>query len=508
MEMTTERKDTGERYIMHVALRMVLALAVLVASAASGRSPRWMMDGWDPDPQAHLPPNEIPAWRLYLDAVSRLHSGEDWQACAAAFRAVHNQYPTSRYSEDSRELGQLLSAMAAENRETASPDDWRELPTEAQITYHTRNLRALAFTFTHGYGSGPPSEDDWKRLDAKGRYCSLAELRRLGDRALVPLSELLTDRRPTRSLFYPHSSVPERRVLRYQDLAAMVLFEAVPRTLLPHVYGASFSTSRQADRQRMARCVREWCRESRGKTQLEKLWLAARLDPEVRIYELLDLMSEIAKQPGQRERVLQFLNQMWDRRHPVQRAQVSYLMCRLGDTSRLPDIARYYLGNLYGWFEQHGERLPDSPPGPSMNGREYALRQLILFGTRQQKDRFWRELHGTPRVAVVGGDDWEELVGVELVADAGDDDDDDDDPSCVRRSLRTECYDMLLDIAMAFNDDPFQMIPPETTRADYPGHWLQELRNSSVERACDIAKKAMQALRGDVPSGGIRVERY
>ena len=264
--------------------RISLIVALFCALGAPGRSPVWQRKDWDPNPESHLPQSGAQAWRLYLGATTRLHSGEDLETCARLFGAVHRQYPMSRYSEDSRELEQCLSTMAIEDRERERADNWRELPTEGQIAYHIHGLRDVAFAFTYGYGSGPPTEEDWQRLDAEGRYCALSELRRLGDSALVPVSELLTDRRPTRSLFYPDASVPERRVLRYQDLAAMVLYGTVPKTLLGHAYGASFSTSPEADRRRMAGWVSEWCRESRGRTELEKRWLAARLDPEVNLY--------------------------------------------------------------------------------------------------------------------------------------------------------------------------------------------------------------------------------
>ena len=494
-------------FVAHVALARPLLLLWLFAAVASGRGLAWERPDWNPDAEAHLPQEEAGAWRAYLHAADRLRGDLGWGDCAKLFESVHREYPHSRYADASRELAVLLAQMEEEGTAADPEGDWHQLPVDAQVAYHIRRLRSTRYWFAStDYFPDVTVASYWTALAAAtDGYSPVLELRKLGEKAFVPLALLLNDRRPTRSLHRPHPSVPECVVARHQDLAALILAGAVPEVLLSVPLGSPFSTLPRERRARVAERVQAWCADAQGKTELERMWLAVGLDRDLPIFALLDLLATIAQEPGQKESVLRFLGELWDHRHPVQRAQISWLMCRLGDTSKLKDVSRYYLGNLYGWSGKHGVELPDAVA----SGMDYALRQLILFGTREEKDGFWQALHGTPRVAVVGGNDWENAIGLDPVAEGDDDDDDDDDPESVRRALRVECYDMLTRIADAFSDDPFRRIPPEVTESDYPVHWLRTLADSrevlrSVstdggltfhkERACDIALRAMAAL--------------
>ena len=124
-----------------------------------------------------------------------------------------------------------------------------------------------------------------------------------------------------------------------------------------------------------------------GKSALEKKWIAAELD--LGIYPTLKVLEELAREPKQKEHVIRRLHQLAREKPPVQLPQISFLLCRLGDRRFLADVH-----DKYKLHQRGGEQALWDDRRASSNATDYAIRQLILYGTRTYRDELSKGISG------------------------------------------------------------------------------------------------------------------
>jgi len=106
------------------------------------------------------------------------------------------------------------------------------------------------------------------------------------------------------------------------------------------------------------------------------------------VLPVLDMLDKLATKHGQKERVLEWLRDLWDESHPLQQPGISHLMCRLGDTSKLSVVQEgFFQGRYYS-----GVTLEPSGLCLGADAVEESLRQLILYGTRDDHEKLRRQL--------------------------------------------------------------------------------------------------------------------
>ncbi|WP_417386797.1 HEAT repeat domain-containing protein [Gimesia sp.] len=167
------------------------------------------------------------SWDLFEDALQQLQTQGNKKEAARLFHKVATEYPDTYYAEQSKELAELLDQMALEDREYKPPQNVKLQSVTEQISYHIYQLRNLvAYQFSQpGYPSifgFPPLDDD------ETVYNPAVELCKIGDPAVPFLLRLLEDPRPIRAVSYWRNFVPVRQVLRYRDVAKVVLKKIRP----------------------------------------------------------------------------------------------------------------------------------------------------------------------------------------------------------------------------------------------------------------------------------------
>ncbi len=286
-------------------------------------------------------------WQPYLEAVTRLEETGDRAAAAVLFKDFAAKFPKSDYTEDARELANLLEKMAAEDREWKEPGDPKELTTQdliSSLVYHLRDIDCFQWA--------PPEQCDL--LSACGRYRDrgnpAAGLLKVGEAAAVPaLLGLLEDRRPIRATGYWHDEEERSRtVLRYQDVAFVLLNKLAKIPWYEKRTGAGyFSADEAEDRAAGIRVLRTWFEDGQGKSPGERKWLAyhaASLYPAG-----LAILQSLAKDEGKKEEVLTALRRLYQESHWAYRPLVVEIMVALGDASRVKEVLadrEKYLGQI------------------------------------------------------------------------------------------------------------------------------------------------------------------
>jgi hypothetical protein len=113
--------------------------------------------------------------------------------------------------------------------------------------------------------------------------------------------------------------------------------------------------------------------------------------------------------------VLAKLRQLCDQRDPMQIPQISELMCELGDYGKIGVVASAYIAGKYGGATS----LPDDSAAGS-NAEDYALRQVILYGTdslrnaiqrnaQRKDDPLSKERAFFTTLVAIANEDWKKL---------------------------------------------------------------------------------------------------
>jgi hypothetical protein len=101
------------------------------------------------------------------------------------------------------------------------------------------------------------------------------------------------------------------------------------------------------------------------------------------IHQELSELEMLAFKGHQTNAVLEKLRVMWHERDVLRRPLVAYLMCQLGDRSRIPEVAEcFFAGEYY-------TGRPIEPDGAAAGGNAevVSLRMLILYGAPNHHER-------------------------------------------------------------------------------------------------------------------------
>jgi hypothetical protein len=347
----------------------LVAAALMLAIRCSGAE-------WDMDPASRLEGDEKKAWILFSKGVETLQDKGDRNRAAELFQQVAASFPESRYAADSEELATLLRQMTEDDKRWIEPTNSQALPIEKKIAYCTYHLRDLnCYQFSQP-GTCYVLQDIRPEREKTNAAIKLKEI---GEPAIPALIQLLKDRRPTRSVGYWRDFSPSRTVLRFQDAAVQILGELLPAAFYgPNSTSAYFSIEPPEVQERVIQSIKSWYEKSRGKSEVEKKWLAVEANPG--IYQLMSLLGNLALEHGQKERVITLLHQMCKDRDSLQLPQISELLCELGDASKVEEVVKAYIAGDY----DTGRGLPDDSAA-GLNAEDSALRQAILYGTDTQR---------------------------------------------------------------------------------------------------------------------------
>lgn len=221
-------------------------------------------------------------------------------------------------------------------------------------------------------------------------YAAAVRLKEIGKPAIPALIALLADRRPTRSVGFHRGFARSRTLLRYQDAAIQILNALLPTHFYRRSNTAAYLSNEPDDhRERVIKNINAWYSKAAGKSELETKWAAAELD--VGIYPTLKLLKELSKEPGQRERVISQLHRLAKEKPPLQLPQISFLLCRLGDKSRLKEVRDGYFKKAYHTGKP--QSLWDDGAA-SANATDYAIKQLVLYGDKTYCDGLIKGMSG------------------------------------------------------------------------------------------------------------------
>jgi hypothetical protein len=292
-----------------------------------------------------------------------------------------------------------------------------------------------------------------------GKGNAAVELKLIGDAAIPTLVALLEDRRPIRSVGYWRSFSPSRTVLRYQDAAAQILNEILPQPFYDRSTTGSYLSNEKPERRaKVIESIRKWCHAEYARPGVEEKW-DAMLRHRWTIYGR-SLMHSLADDLTQRRRLLDQLTCVADKVHPCHLPEISYLMCRLGDRSRLPEAADRFFGHRFALTTQRDSTA-------SLSALRYGARQVVLYGNEEHRERF------------------AELLRL---------------PEQKYSALRTMAFRELVVLAAGRQ----RLIPNDYDKAEFPLHLLilcldpsRELHRSTTHcgmRECDVAAAAVQAF--------------
>jgi hypothetical protein len=336
------------------------------------------------NPSSRLETSEEAAWKTFSAAVRALQDKGDRKYAGKLFQQVAATFPKSRYAQDSKELGVLLEAMVVEDAQWKEPEDPERLNPQERIDYFVHHLRDVNCEQFFDPGMCNVLYGD------KSKYAAAIQLKEIGKPAIPALIALLEDRRPTRSVGFVRTYGRSCTVLRYQDAAIQILNELLPtRFYRRSGTGAYLSNEPAEHRERVVKNIKAWQRQIVGKGELAKKWVAAELD--LGIYPTLELLAELSKEPGQRERVIRRLHQLAKEKPPLQLPQISFLLCRLGDKSLLNQVENAYYMRAY--HTGRPQALWDDGCASS-NATDYAIKQFLLYGDKACWDRLTNGISG------------------------------------------------------------------------------------------------------------------
>ena len=318
-------------------------------------------------------------------AATFLQANGDRERAAAMFAELAEEYPQAPSGRRARELAGLLAQMAREDRDWREPQDLAALSEQERIAYYVHHLRNVTSSqFSHPGASSVLLGDQSKQKAA-------LQLKEMGEAAIPILIGLLEDRRPTRSVGFHRAHHPSGYiVLRYQDAAIEILNKLLPATFYRRSSSSAYLSNEREDiRKRVIENVKTWHRKATGKNALERKWVAAELD--LGIYPTLELLRQLAAEPGQKEHVIRRLHALANEKPPMQLPQVSFLLCRLGDRSLLPQVHDAFRQGDYRNIRS--VEFWDDFVAAS-NATDYAIRQLILYGTDEYRDELLKEVSG------------------------------------------------------------------------------------------------------------------
>ena len=414
------------------------------------------------DPASRSSGTEKKAWEAFFAGVKCLQDEGDRKRAAGIFEQVANGYPESRYAKDSQEIAGFLRQMVEEDNQWQEPLDPNNLSIDEKIAYYIYHLRDVNCHQASQPGMCSVFEDFGRKPPGTNAAMMLQEL---GEPAIPALIRLLEDRRPTRSVGYWRDFNPSRTILRFQDAAIEIIDESLPVPFYQRSStGAYFSNEKPEVRESVIRSLKSYFKSSLGKTEVEKEWLVVEAAPG--IYQIMTLLKDLALVHGEKERVLATLHQLCSQRNPLQVPQISALMCELGDYGKVGEVASAYVAGNY----DVDTTLPDDPV-PGNNAANYALHQVILYGTDSQRNAIQKNAQ----------QDYD-LLGKE-------------------RAL----FVMLLDTA----NENWTKLPKTYDRSRYPVYMLVASLTNRLEwgttsrgshdwtiRRCDAAAKAIQKFTG------------
>ena len=97
----------------------------------------------------------------------------------------------------------------------------------------------------------------------------------------------------------------------------------------------------------------------------------------------MSLLQNLGQDLHERAAVLSRLHKMWATYDALRRPEIAYLMCQLGDRSRVKEVARAFFAGDY----DTGRELEPDGVAAGTNATNDAFRMLILYGTPQHHQR-------------------------------------------------------------------------------------------------------------------------
>lgn len=318
-------------------------------------------------------------WRTYLLGVHVLQDVGDRDRARSLFAAVAHAFPESEHAVTAKEHADVLAAMVKEDKVWIQPKDPQALPKTERLAYLVHHLRDINH-YQYMQPGGCALLGPWGRFGEERQPNPADALMAMGDEALPTLVNLLDDRRMTRSVAYWRNFHPSRKILRYQDVAVRILGHLLPfRPYRARSTGGDFSIASPDKRRAIKARVEAWIEKTRGKSQVERLWIAV---AEAHIRDALKLLRALALEHGQKDRVLKRLHAFWDgERNRWYRPRTTLLMAELGDLSRV-------LKTIEQFKEFNPQHILDAPDGgaAALNARDEVAELEEKYG-RKARDK-------------------------------------------------------------------------------------------------------------------------
>ncbi|HTX14806.1 MAG TPA: hypothetical protein VMD77_05885 [Candidatus Baltobacteraceae bacterium] len=94
-------------------------------------------------------------------------------------------------------------------------------------------------------------------------------------------------------------------------------------------------------------------------------------------FRVMSLLESLGQDSHERAAVLNRLHEMWTTYDVLRRPEIAYLMCQLGDQTRVEDVAEAFFAGDY-YYERE---IPPDHDTAGSNAVDAAFRVLILYGT-------------------------------------------------------------------------------------------------------------------------------
>jgi len=318
-----------------------------------------------------------PGWNEFWAAVDCLHAQGDRAKAAQLFRVVVEKFPASEYAADSKELADQLERMVAEDKKWTEPPDVRKMTVEEKISYNVYHLRNVNCSQWSDPGECQSLHEPFVQRTTNAAIA----LRDLGKPAIPSLIKLLDDRRPTRSIGWHRSFLPQRTVLRYQDAAIQILNDHLPVQFYRSTGTGKYLSNEDPElRAHVVLSIKAFYAESQGKNDIEVQWVAIKQKPG--IFPTLQLLKSLAKDPKEKSRVLNELHRLYETDHWVYQPHYALLLADLGDTSKVNQVLDQH---KKGKYSKSCVQLPDDGAA-SANSLDAAKELLARYGFKESKE--------------------------------------------------------------------------------------------------------------------------